>query len=124
MKNKYNVFCEVKIVNIILIILGIGLCIISLFVDKKLDHSSLIITLLLVAMFVKNLKKYLNLKKYGKLLKNVKFKITNRNEITLYVNNKTIKGNLTFKTKVKEGLTDVIINKNDPNEFFAFGPIN
>lgn len=124
MKNKYNVFCEVKIVNIILIILGIGLCIISLFVDKKLDYSSLIITLLLVAMFVKNLKKYLNLKKYGKLLKNVKFKITNRNEITLYVNNKTIKGNLTFKAKVKEGLTDVIINKNDPNEFFAFGPIN
>ncbi len=124
MKNKYNVFCEVKIANIILIILGIGLCIVSLFTDDKFNYSSLMITLLLVAMFVKNLKKYLNLKKHGKLLKNIKFKITNRNEITLYVNNKTIKGNLTFKTKIKEGLTDVIINKNDPNEFFAFGPIN
>ena len=32
---KYNIFSEVKISNIILIILGIGLCIMSLVIDEK-----------------------------------------------------------------------------------------
>ena len=45
---KYNIFCEIKIVNIILIILGLGLTIFSVVSQGKLDYTSLIITILLI----------------------------------------------------------------------------
>ena len=52
---KYNIFSEVKISNIILIILGIGLCIISLAIDEKFHFTYLILTLLLISIFYTNL---------------------------------------------------------------------
>ena len=39
---KYNVFCEIKISNIILIILGISLCVMSLIIDEKFHYTYLI----------------------------------------------------------------------------------
>ena len=32
-------------------------------------------------------------------------------------------GKLTFKSKEKSGKTDILVNKKDPNEFYAFGPL-
>ena len=59
---KYNIFSEVKISNIILIILGIGLCIMSLAIDEKFRFTYLILTLLLISIFIRDLRKYFNFK--------------------------------------------------------------
>ena len=59
---KYNIFSEVKISNIILIILGIGLCIMSLAIDEKFHFTYLILTLLLISIFIRDLRKYFNFK--------------------------------------------------------------
>lgn len=127
---KYNVFCEVKISNIILIILGIALCVVSIVIDKKLNYTFLILTLLLVMIFARDLKKYLNLKKYGKLIKGAKYKIVVQNgKKALMVEYKDnnfpyeIIEKLPYKFKGKTGKTDILINKKDPNEFYAFGPL-
>lgn len=127
---KYNVFCEVKISNIILIILGIALCVVSIVIDKKLNYTFLILTLLLVMIFARDLKKYLNLKKYGKLIKGAKYKIVVQNGkkalMVEYKDNNIsyeVIGKLTYKFKEKTGKTDILINKKDPNEFYAFGPL-
>lgn len=127
---KYNVFCEVKISNIILIIFGIALCVVSIVIDKKLNYTFLILTLLLVMIFARDLKKYLNLKKYGKLIKGAKYKIVVQNgKKALMVEYKDnnfpyeIIGKLPYKFKEKTGKTDILINKKDPNEFYAFGPL-
>lgn len=127
---KYNAFCEVKISNIILIILGIALCVVSIVIDKKLNYTFLILTLLLVMIFARDLKKYLNLKKYGKLIKGAKYKIVVQNGkkalMVEYKDNNIsyeVIGKLTYKFKEKNGKTDILINKKDPNEFYAFGPL-
>lgn len=127
---KYNAFCEVKISNIILIILGIALCVVSIVIDKKLNYTFLILTLLLVMIFARDLKKYLNLKKYGKLIKGAKYKIVVQNGkkalMVEYKDNNIsneVIGKLTYKFKEKTGKTDILINKKDPNEFYAFGPL-
>ena len=59
---RYNIFSEVKISNIILIILGIGLCIMSLAIDEKFHFTYLILTLLLITIFIRDLRKYFNFK--------------------------------------------------------------
>ena len=59
---KYSLFKEVKISNIILVVLGIGLCIMSLVIDEKFHYTYLILTILLLAIFIRDLKKYFNLK--------------------------------------------------------------
>ena len=61
---KYNVFCEIKISNIILIILGISLCVMSLIIDEKFHYTYLILTILLIIIFIRDFRKYLNLKKH------------------------------------------------------------
>ena len=76
---KYNIFSEVKISNIILIILGIGLCIMSLATDEKFHFTYLILTLLLISIFIRDLRKYFNLKNNGKLIKNANYKIIYQN---------------------------------------------
>ena len=76
---KYNIFSEVKISNIILIILGIGLCIMSLAIDEKFHFTYLILTLLLISIFIRDLRKYFNLKNNGKLIKNANYKIIYQN---------------------------------------------
>ena len=78
---KYNIFSEVKISNIILIILGIGLCIMSLATDEKFHFTYLILTLLLISIFIRDLRKYFNLKNNGKLIKNANYKIIYQNGI-------------------------------------------
>ena len=45
---KYSLFNEVKISNIILIILGIGLCIMSLVIDEKFHFTYLILKMQII----------------------------------------------------------------------------
>ncbi len=127
---KYNLFSEVKISNIILIILGIGLCIVSGFIEKELQYTYLILTIFLLIIFIRDLKKYLNLKNNGKLIKDANYKIVYQNGKdylkVFYKDNNMyyeIVGKLTFKSNRKTGKTDILINKKNPNEFYAFGPI-
>ncbi len=132
MKKKYNVFCEVRITNIILIILGTIICTVPLFTKLKFDTTILIILILLILIFVKDLRKYLNIKKYGIEVKDANFKIVtlnnNKKMLKIHFNYKNknydLMGKITFNGKVQEGKTDVIFNKKDPNEFYAFGPNN
>lgn len=127
---KYNVFCEIKISNIILIILGISLCVMSLIIDEKFHYTYLILTILLIIIFIRDFRKYLNLKKYGKIIKNVNYMITSQNGRKvlklMYTDNNMdyeLYGKLTSKFKSKSGKTNILINKKDPNEFYAFGPL-
>lgn len=127
---KYNIFSEVKISNIILIILGIGLCIISLIVDEKFHFTYLILTLLLISIFIRDLRKYFNLKNNGKLIKNANYKIiyqNGKNYLKVFYKDNNLDyeltGKLTFKSKEKSGKIDILVNKKDPNEFYAFGPL-
>lgn len=126
---KYNVFCEIKISNIILIILGISLCVMSLIIDEKFHYTYLILTILLIIIFIRDFRKYLNLKKYGKIIKNANYMITSQNGRKvlklMYTDNNMdyeLYGKLTSKFKSKSGKTNILINKKDPNEFYAFGP--
>ena len=127
---KYNIFSEVKISNIILIILGIGLCIMSLAIDEKFHFTYLILTLLLISIFIRDLRKYFNLKNNGKLIKNANYKIiyqNGKNYLKVFYKDNNLDyeltGKLTFKSKEKSGKTDILENKKDPNEFYAFGPL-
>lgn len=127
---KYNVFCEIKISNIILIILGISLCVMSLIIDEKFHYTYLILTILLIIIFIRDFRKYLNLKKYGKIIKNANYTITSQNGRKvlklMYTDNNMdyeLYGKLTSKFKSKSGKTNILINKKDPNEFYAFGPL-
>ena len=127
---KYNVFCEIKISNIILIILGISLCVMSLIIDEKFHYTYLILTILLIIIFIRDFRKYLNLKKYGKIIKNANYMITSQNGRKvlklMYIDNNMdyeLYGKLTSKFKSKSGKTNILINKKDPNEFYAFGPL-
>lgn len=127
---KYNIFCELKIVNIILIILGLGLTIFSVVSQGKLDYTSLIITILLILILLKDVVRYKNIKNNGKLIKNAKYKIVtlNNNKKVLRVEYKekdkpvVLTGRITFKYIEDSGTTDLLVNKKDPNEFYAFGP--
>lgn len=127
---KYNIFCEIKIVNIILIILGLGLTIFSVVSQGKLDYTSLIITILLILILLKDVVRYKNIKNDGKLIKNAKYKIVtlNNNKKVLRVEYKekdkpvVLTGRITFKYIEDSGTTDLLVNKKDPNEFYAFGP--
>lgn len=127
---KYNIFCEIKIVNIILIILGLGLTIFSVVSQGKLDYTSLIITILLILILLKDVVRYKNIKNNGKLIKNAKYKIVtlNNNKKVLRVEYKekdkpvVLTGKITFKYIEDSGTTDLLVNKKDPNEFYAFGP--
>lgn len=127
---KYNIFCEIKIVNIILIILGLGLTIFSVVSQGKLDYTSLIITILLILILLKDVVRYKNIKNNGKLIKNAKYKIVtlNNNKKVLRVEYKekdkpvVLTGKTTFKYIEDSGTTDLLVNKKDPNEFYAFGP--
>ena len=127
---KYNIFCEIKIVNIILIILGLGLTIFSVVSHGKLDYTSLIITILLILILLKDVVRYKNIKNNGKLIKNAKYKIVtlNNNKKVLRVEYKekdkpvVLTGRITFKYIELIGTTDLLVNKKDPNEFYAFGP--
>ena len=127
---KYNIFSEVKISNIILIILGIGLCIMSLATDEKFHFTYLILTLLLISIFIRDLRKYFNLKNNGKLIKNANYKIiyqNGKNYLKVFYKDNNLDyeltGKLTFKSKEKSGKTDILVNKKDTNEFYAFGPL-
>lgn len=127
---KYNVFCEIKISNIILIILGISLCVMSLIIDEKFHYTYLILTILLIIIFIRDFRKYLNLKKYGKIIKNANYIITSQNGRKvlkiMYKDNNidyVLYGKLTSKFKSKSGKTNILINKKDPNEFYSFGPL-
>ena len=125
---KYNILSEVKISNIILIILGIGLCIMSLAIDEKFHFTYLILTILLLAILVRDLKKYFNLKNNGKLIKNANYKIiyqNGKNYLKVFYKDNNLDYELTGKLTCKEksGKTDILVNKKDPNEFYAFGPL-
>ena len=67
---------------------------------------------------------------YVKGVKNAKYKIVtlNDNKKVLRVEYKekdkpvVLTGKITFKYIEDSGTTDLLVNKKDPNEFYAFGP--
>lgn len=69
----YNIWCEVKKSNIVLVVLGICFSIGSFFIDSKYDYMILIVTLLLIAYLLKCIFKYLSLKKHGTFIQNIPY---------------------------------------------------
>lgn len=102
----------------------------SLVIDEKFHFTYLILTLLLISIFIRDLRKYFNLKNNGKLIKNANYKIiyqNGKNYLKVFYKDNNLDyeltGKLTFKSKEKSGKTDILVNKKDPNEFYAFGPL-
>lgn len=102
----------------------------SLIIDEKFHYTYLILTILLIIIFIRDFRKYLNLKKYGKIIKMpiiwLHLKMEEKFLKLMYTDNNIdyeLYGKLTSKFKSKSGKTNILINKKDPNEFYAFGPL-
>ena len=128
----YNIWCEVKKSNIVLVVLGICFSIGSLFIDSKYDYMTLICTLLVTAYLLKCIFKYLSLKKHGTLIQNIpyEFKQINDKEKVLIVNYQLNNDNSIqlFKKKLNwgnanpTGTTNVLIDPNNPKKYSIFDP--
>ena len=130
----YNIWCEVKKNNIILIIIGIIFSIVELFINNKYDYSILIITILLIAYLIKCISKYFSLKKHGIIINNIpyEFKQIKNNDKVLVINYQLNNGNYIqlFKKKKKwkniqnTGTTKLFINPSNVRQYFIFDPTN
>lgn len=128
----YNIWCEVKKINVILVVVGIILTIMPIFIDAKYDYSVLLITILLIIWLLKDILKYLSLKKHGVLIENVSYdlKIIKDNEKVLIVNYQLNDGNVVqlFKKKrewgntLDNGTTKILINISNPKQYYIFDP--
>ena len=128
----YNIWCEVKMSNIVLSVLGIFFSIGSFFIDSKYDYTILIITLLSIAYLLNRVFKYLSLKKHGTLIQNIpyEFKEINNKEKVLIINYQFDNDNSIqlFKKKLdwgnvnSTGTTNILIDLNNPKKYFIFDP--
>ena len=128
----YNIWCEVKKLNVVLVFLGICFSIGSFFIDSKYDYTILIVTLLLIVVLLKSIFKYLSLKKNGTLIQNIpyefkqindkekvliiKYQLNNENYIQLF------KRKLNWGNVSSNGTTNVLIDLNNPKKYFIFDP--
>ena len=130
----FNIWCKVKKINIFLVVFGLIFSVGSIFIDEKYDYISLILTILLVLYLLKDIMKYLSLKKNGKLIENIPYtlKELNNNEklltITYRLNNskivefhKRIKSNNNIK---ENGTTNILIDNNNYYNYYIFDPKN
>ena len=128
----YNVWCEVKKINIVLVIIGIIMTAISFFIDKTSETIFLLIlTLALIFTLLKSISKYNSLKKNGVLLNNLPYhfeSISNNEKVMIvefeYQGNhyKLFKKQRSWNSIPDNGVTNVIINTNKPNEYYIFLP--
>lgn len=128
----YNIWCEVKKTNIILITIGIFFSIIELFVGNKYNYSILIITLLLIAYLIKCIFKFFSLKKNGILIDNIQyeFKELKNKEKILIINYQLDTGNCiqlfkkktNWKSTQNTGTTKLLINPSNIKQYFIFDP--
>lgn len=128
----YNIWCEVKKLNIVLIIIGIIMTIISFFdFDIYETISLLIITLALILTFFKSVMKYMSLKKNGVLLSNIPYYFENisNNEKVMFLEfeyqnqkYKLFKKRRNWDNILDNGVTSVIINVKKNKEYYVFLP--
>ena len=128
----YNIWCEVKKANIVLVVIGIVMTIISFFVDKTSETIFLLIlTLALIFVLLKSITKYNALKKNGVLLNNLPyhFKSISNNEKVMIIefeyqgnHYKLFKKQKNWNSIPDNGVTNVILNTNKPNEYYIFLP--
>ena len=128
----YNIWCEVKKANIVLVVIGIVMTIISFFVDKTSETIFLLIlTLALIFVLLKSITKYNALKKNGVLLNNLPYhfeSISNNEKVMIiefeYQGNhyKLFKKQKNWNSIPDNGVTNVILNTNKPNEYYIFLP--
>lgn len=128
----YNIWCEVKKSNIVLVVLGICFSIGSFFIDSKYDYMILVVTLLLIAYLLKCIFKYLSLKIHGTFIQNIpyEFKQINDKEKILIINYQLNNGNSIQLFKKKwdwgntnsTGTTNILIDPNNPKKYFIFDP--
>ena len=128
----YNIWCEVKKANIVLVVIGIVMTIISFFVDKtSVTIFLLILTLALIFVLLKSITKYNTLKKNGVLLNNLPYhfeSISNNEKVMIiefeYQGNhyKLFKKQKNWNIIPDNGVTNAILNTNKPNEYYIFLP--
>lgn len=129
----YNIWCEVKKLNILLVFFGIIFSIISFFIDSQYDSIVLIITILLIAYLVKCIFQYLTLKKHGTFIQNLPYELKqiNNNEKVLIINYQLPNGDSMqlFKKKYNWGnindigTTAILIHIDNPKQYFIFDPV-
>ena len=128
----YNIWCEVKKENIVLIIAGVIMTTISFFIDSNTETIFLfIITLALILTLLKSISKYNSLKKNGILLNNLPYhfeNISNNEKVMIvefeYQGNhyKLFKQQIKWNSIPDNGVTNVILNTNKSNEYYIFLP--
>ncbi len=72
---NYNVWCEVKKVNIVLILMGVILLIGDYFLGESVDYCVLVLTILLSFQLIKNVLRYVRLKEKSTLVENVPYSL-------------------------------------------------
>lgn len=122
----YNIWCEVKRTNVVLVIVGFIFSISSLFIDEKYDYAVIIVTILLCVYLLKSILKYLSLKKNGILIENVSYELDGNTLIVNYhVEDKKIK---LFRKKENcgdipsHGTTNILINPSNLKQYYIFDP--
>ena len=128
----YNVWCEVKKINIVLVIIGIIMTAISFFIDRTSETIFLLIlTLALIFTLLKSISKYNSLKRNGILLNNIPYSfesISNNEKVMIvefeYQGNhyKLFKKQRSWNDIPNNGVTNVLLNTNKINEYYIFLP--
>lgn len=129
---NYDVWCEVKKVNIVVILLGVIFLIGDYFLGESVDYCILILTTLLVLQLIKNVLRYVRLKEKGTLVENVPYSLKVASlgsgglELDLALSDgKTVKlyKNLKNWNGIPEqGVTNVLICMDKPKIYYVFDP--
>ena len=127
----YKLWLEIKGIKIIALIVSLVVFIISLLIEKKIDIVLLLLVLLCLARILKAIFKYLSLKKNGSLIEMpYYFKMLNNNEKVLIIDYTTVDGTSIqlFKKRLnwgninESGNINVVINTNNPKQYYIFDP--
>ena len=128
----YNIWCEVKKINIVLVVIGVIMTVISFFIDKQSEAIILLIlTLALIIVLLKSIAKYNSLKKNGVLLNDMPYRFENisNNEKVMIVefdyqgnHYKLFKKQRNWNDIQNDGVTSVLLNVNKNNEYHIFQP--
>lgn len=128
----YNIWCEVKKINISIIIIGIIFSIVFITNNTEYVYESFMLKILLIIYIVDLIKcilKYFSLKKYGTIIESIPYEL---NGELLTINYQLNNGNIIKLIKKKRnwgntlniGVTKILINPSKPKQYFIFDPEN
>ena len=127
----YTIWDEVNRFSVIMLILGAFFSVASLYMDAKYDWGFLVITIIYFIYVMKQVFKYLSLKKNGTIVEDLPYEfkhLNNREKVIIvkYVLNGDVltlrKHKLKWGRVEDTGTTNILIDMNKPKHYFVFDP--